>query len=167
MKTTLSDIQSFPIILETEHIEQKSKQMTLSEAIKHCEEKAKDCSKCAREHKQLAQWLKELKQLRAQLEIIKQENQEKSLINVHNRNANIDRIPEVFQELRLEIARAEMFRQEKVIGIVVSNPENISRGDCLVLTTNYDNLWFYVSISKFPDIVSSFWFDLGLLKEER
>lgn len=86
MKTTLSDTQSFPIILETEHIEQKSKQMTLSEAIKHCEEKAKDCSKCAREHKQLAQWLKELKQLRAQLEIIKQE---KSLIDVHNRNANI------------------------------------------------------------------------------
>lgn len=42
MKTTLSDIQSFPIILETEHIEQKSKQMTLSEAIKHCEEKSKN-----------------------------------------------------------------------------------------------------------------------------
>lgn len=142
--------------------------MTLNEAIKHCEEKSKKCcSNCAREHKQLAQWLKELKQLRAQLEVIKQENQEKSLIDVHNRNTSIDKIPEVFQELRLEIAKAERFRQEKVIGIVVSNPENISRGDCLVLTTNYDNLWFYVSNSETPDIVSSFWFDLGFLKEER
>lgn len=142
--------------------------MTLNEAIKHCEEKSKKCcSNCAREHKQLAQWLKELKQLRAQLEVIKQENQEKSLIDVHNRNTSIDKIPEVFQELRLEIAKAERFRQEKVIGIVVSNPENISKGDCLVLTTNYDNLWFYVSNSETSDIVSSFWFDLKLLKEER
>lgn len=127
----------------------------------------KCCSNCAREHKQLAQWLKELKQLRAQLEVIKQENQEKSLIDVHNRNANIDRIPEVFQELRLEIAKAEIFRQEKVIGIAVSNPENISKGYCLVLTTNYDNLWFYVFNSETSDIISSFWFDLKLLKEER
>ena len=111
--------------------------------------------------------VKRINKLRAQLEVIKQENQEKSLIDVHNRNTSIDKIPEVFQELRLEIAKAERFRQEKVIGIVVSNPENISRGDCLVLTTNYDNLWFYVSNSETPDIVSSFWFDLGLLKEER
>lgn len=55
--------------------------MTLDEAIKHCEEKAKelsdkayseygksmteeeayDCNECAREHEQLAKWLKELK----------------------------------------------------------------------------------------------------------
>lgn len=54
--------------------------MTLDEAIKHCEEKAKElheqeiaididgceimdyeCEKCAREHEQLAKWLKELK----------------------------------------------------------------------------------------------------------
>ena len=49
--------------------------MTLEEAIKHCEEKAKeqrieanyrippkaDCLKCAEEHEQLAKWLKELK----------------------------------------------------------------------------------------------------------
>lgn len=55
--------------------------MTLDEAIKHCEEKAKelsdkayaewgkgmteeeayDCNECAREHEQLAEWLKELK----------------------------------------------------------------------------------------------------------
>lgn len=58
--------------------------MTLDEAIKHCEEKAKelsdkayseygksmteeeayDCNECAREHEQLAKWLKELKTLR-------------------------------------------------------------------------------------------------------
>ena len=57
--------------------------MTLDEAIKHCEEKAKelkeeahsysddkrysgaeaDCLECAREHEQLAEWLKELKYL--------------------------------------------------------------------------------------------------------
>lgn len=56
--------------------------MTLDEAIKHCEEKAKelsnkaykewgksmteeeayDCNECAREHEQLAEWLKELKE---------------------------------------------------------------------------------------------------------
>lgn len=53
--------------------------MTLDEAIKHCEEKAKelreqvnthtvvdaeeigDCIECAEEHGQLAEWLKELK----------------------------------------------------------------------------------------------------------
>lgn len=39
--------------------------MTLDEAIKHCEERAKqDCSACANEHKQLADWLQKLKQLR-------------------------------------------------------------------------------------------------------
>ena len=57
--------------------------MTLDEAIKHCEEKAKelrkekskmarlgreqewaDCLECAKEHEQLAEWLKELKALR-------------------------------------------------------------------------------------------------------
>lgn len=34
--------------------------MTLSEAIKHCEERI-DCSECGKEHKQLAEWLTELK----------------------------------------------------------------------------------------------------------
>ena len=59
--------------------------MTLDEAIKHCEEKAKklrekaitdydnnettlsefaNCRECAREHEQLAEWLKELKDYR-------------------------------------------------------------------------------------------------------
>lgn len=58
--------------------------MTLEEAIKHCEEKAKelsdkayaewgksmteeeayDCNECAREHEQLARWLRELKERR-------------------------------------------------------------------------------------------------------
>lgn len=52
--------------------------MTLDEAIKHCEEKAKEqrieanyrippkaeCLKCAEEHEQLAEWLKELKALK-------------------------------------------------------------------------------------------------------
>ena len=36
--------------------------MTLDEAIKHAEEKAKlGCSECAKEHRELAAWLKELK----------------------------------------------------------------------------------------------------------
>ena len=58
--------------------------MTVQEAIKHCEEKAKEkyaegmlchanpnddlldgCIKCAKEHEQLAEWLKELEQYRA------------------------------------------------------------------------------------------------------
>lgn len=51
--------------------------MTIEEAIKHCEEKAKqlegyaepyrsmgNCEKCAEEHRQLAEWLKELKKYR-------------------------------------------------------------------------------------------------------
>lgn len=59
--------------------------MTLEEAIKHCEEKAKeiwqaneempsDCKlskdlcECAKEHEQLAEWLKELKDLRGDCE---------------------------------------------------------------------------------------------------
>lgn len=65
--------------------------MTLDEAIKHCEEKAKglreqagfdtdneryrmsesekaDCLECAKEHEQLAEWLKELKALRGDCE---------------------------------------------------------------------------------------------------
>ena len=33
--------------------------MTLSEAIKHCEERI-DCSECGKEHKQLAEWLGKL-----------------------------------------------------------------------------------------------------------
>ena len=54
--------------------------MTLEEAIKHAEEKAKklraeaeiynyphskSCLECAREHEQLVEWLKELQKLRA------------------------------------------------------------------------------------------------------
>lgn len=45
--------------------------MKLDEAIKHCEEKAKElsgkgCNECARDHEQLAEWLKELKDLKEQ-----------------------------------------------------------------------------------------------------
>ena len=41
------------------------KQMTLDDAIKHCQKVAKesDCE-CANEHKQLAEWLKELKKFK-------------------------------------------------------------------------------------------------------
>jgi hypothetical protein len=51
----------------------KSTEMTLEEAILHCEEVAKDnfnrrddkkCIKCGYEHMQLAEWLKELKTYR-------------------------------------------------------------------------------------------------------
>lgn len=42
----------------------KMMKMTIEEAIKHCEEKAKGCSQCASEHDQLAAWLKELVKLR-------------------------------------------------------------------------------------------------------
>ena len=38
--------------------------MTLDEAIEHCEEKAKGCDSCSKEHKQLADWLRELKVFR-------------------------------------------------------------------------------------------------------
>lgn len=40
--------------------------MTLDDAIKHCQQIAKesDCSECANEHKQLAQWLQELKEFK-------------------------------------------------------------------------------------------------------
>ena len=42
--------------------ELKTREMSLEEAIKHCEEKAKElsCSECAKQHLQLAIWLKEL-----------------------------------------------------------------------------------------------------------
>ena len=39
--------------------------MTLEEAIKHAEEKAKYGGKCGEDHAQLAEWLKELKERRA------------------------------------------------------------------------------------------------------
>ena len=39
--------------------------MTMEEAIKHAEEKAKCGGKCGEEHAQLAMWLKELQKLRA------------------------------------------------------------------------------------------------------
>ncbi len=44
-------------------------EMSLEEAIKHCEDKARElgCSECAKEHLQLADWLRELKQLRRML----------------------------------------------------------------------------------------------------
>lgn len=38
--------------------------MTLEESIKHCEERAKICDECGKEHAQLAEWLKEVKQYR-------------------------------------------------------------------------------------------------------
>lgn len=38
--------------------------MTLEEAIKHCEERAKICDECGKEHAQLAEWLKEVKRYR-------------------------------------------------------------------------------------------------------
>lgn len=39
--------------------------MTLDEAIKHCEEVYQECSNkgCAEDHKQLADWLKQLRRL--------------------------------------------------------------------------------------------------------
>ena len=40
------------------------KTMTLKEAIKHCEKKAKGNSECAEDHAQLAEWLKELEERR-------------------------------------------------------------------------------------------------------
>ena len=40
--------------------------MTLDEAIQHCEEKALCGDACGLEHKQLAEWLKELKYYRKQ-----------------------------------------------------------------------------------------------------
>ena len=43
--------------------------MTLDESFYHCDEKARDCSVCAKEHEQLAQWLKELKQLKSQVKV--------------------------------------------------------------------------------------------------
>ena len=40
-------------------------EMTLDEAITHCEDIARSCdSQCGRDHMQLAEWLKELKTLR-------------------------------------------------------------------------------------------------------
>ena len=64
--------------------------MTLDEAIKHCEEKAKEqkkkataiarakepfykyaeCAECAKEHEQLASWLKELKALKERPQVV-------------------------------------------------------------------------------------------------
>ena len=38
--------------------------MTLEEAIEHCEERAKICDECGKEHDQLAEWLKEVQQYR-------------------------------------------------------------------------------------------------------
>ena len=35
--------------------------MTLEEAIKHCEERAKICDECGKEHKRLAEWIEELR----------------------------------------------------------------------------------------------------------
>lgn len=48
--------------------------MTLDEAIEHCEEKAKGCDSCSKEHKQLAEWLRELKVFR---KIFKEKEQPK------------------------------------------------------------------------------------------
>lgn len=49
-----------------------AERLTLSEAIKHCEEKT-DCTQCGEEHRQLTEWLKELqhyKNLEAQGRLI-------------------------------------------------------------------------------------------------
>ena len=46
------------------YLKRISSDMTLDEAIEHCEEKAKGCDSCSKEHKQLADWLRELKVFR-------------------------------------------------------------------------------------------------------
>lgn len=50
--------------------------MTLNEAIKHCEEKAKElgCTKCGKEHAQLAEWLKELQRYRFTYSVLLDKN---------------------------------------------------------------------------------------------
>lgn len=47
--------------------------MTLDEAIEHCEEKAKGCDSCSKEHKQLADWLRELMTLRNEVDRLREE----------------------------------------------------------------------------------------------
>ena len=84
-------IMIYDIVKETVNIPKERKMvdkdlMDLSEAIKHCEEKAEElrrdsqkhniwvaeqCLKCAEEHEQLAEWLRELNRLRMTMELIK------------------------------------------------------------------------------------------------
>lgn len=54
--------------------------MTLDEAIEHCEEKAKCCDSCGKEHKQLAEWLKELMTLRNEVDRLREESSRNSRI---------------------------------------------------------------------------------------
>lgn len=58
----MGSIVSKGLEMEEKEYSEKVKQMSLEEAIKHCENIAKKCAnkKCSMEHQQLAKWLKEL-----------------------------------------------------------------------------------------------------------
>lgn len=80
--------------------------MTLDEAIKHCDEKAKelrektldmiangenpkeraDCLECAKEHEQLAEWLKDYKRLLEEIE--KREQEQAKMLDDMNKEYN-------------------------------------------------------------------------------
>ena len=65
--------------------------MTLEEAIKHAEEKAKCGGKCGEDHAQLAMWLKELRERRAaQPEKHTEERTETHACDCISRRAAID-----------------------------------------------------------------------------
>lgn len=65
--------------------------MTLEEAIKHAEEKAKYGGQCGEDHAQLAEWLKELKERRAaELEKRTEERTETHACDCISRQAAID-----------------------------------------------------------------------------
>ena len=67
--------------------------MTLEEAIKHAEEKAKYGGKCGEDHAQLAEWLKELKERRAaELEKRTEERTKTHACDCISRQAAIDEV---------------------------------------------------------------------------
>lgn len=112
--------------------------MTLDEAIKHCEEKAKElreqpfkekmdiediatCEECAEEHEQLAEWLKELKALKGSANEPKGDLISRSALReaIFKRQYYIDGVDEVYNAI--DNAQAVEITEKQAILLLINS----------------------------------------------
>lgn len=99
-----------------------------------------------------------------QMFIQKKENQKESLVNTCNDSKAIDKIPERFGKLRLEVIKAQRDRKEEIITISMHlGGDEVLHPSYAVFTIKDNTLWIYMSESESPDKVSICCLDLKFL----
>lgn len=108
--------------------------MTLEEAIRHAEEKAKCGGKCGEDHAQLAEWLKELQKLRAvETEKRTEEHTETHACDCISRSAVVDALYDWSEH---SMTDAESWHIRQVIGDIKSLPP--AEPNCSEIPNNSD-----------------------------